>query len=186
MREAEILEQMTYSCFTNYSELSLKKGTKNEILGGLLLRQWRRQKRHITSSVVFSQISWRLFELVKCRQTLLELISSELYPSSVREKKCNVIHIISVRPPENVKISIFTSYSSTVSRECTKKRDARAKLLVCKSNLLHFWRSRGRCCCDMLTSLLSKLFITQCTTKSSFDSCRIYMKEESLPHLSQQ
>lgn len=26
MRETEILEQMTYSCFTNNSELSLKKG----------------------------------------------------------------------------------------------------------------------------------------------------------------
>lgn len=39
MRETEILEQMTYSCFTNNSELSLKKGTKNEILGKLLLRQ---------------------------------------------------------------------------------------------------------------------------------------------------
>ena len=101
-------------------------------------------------------------------------------------KKCNVIRIISVRPPENVKISIFMLYSSTVSGESTKKRDARAKLLVCKSNLLHFWRSRSRCYCDMLNSLLSKLFITQCASKSSFDNCRIYMKEESLPHLSQQ
>ena len=35
-------------------------------------------------------------------------------------------------------------------------------------------------------SLLRKLFITQCASKSSFDNCRIYMKEESLPYLSQQ
>ena len=34
MREAENLEQMSYSCFTNYSELSLKKGEKMRYQGG--------------------------------------------------------------------------------------------------------------------------------------------------------
>lgn len=33
MRESEILEQMSYSCFTNYSELSLKRGQRMRYLG---------------------------------------------------------------------------------------------------------------------------------------------------------
>ena len=50
-----------------------------------------------------------------------------------------------LRPSQNVKLGIITPYSCSDGKEMykLKKRDARAKLLFCRSNLLFFWRSRN-------------------------------------------
>ena len=47
---------------------------------------------------------------------------------------------------ENEKLGIFMSWRREVTtKKCTKKRDARAKLLFCLINLFLFTRSRRSC-----------------------------------------
>ena len=47
---------------------------------------------------------------------------------------------------ENEKLAIFMSWRREVTtKKCTKKRDARAKLLFCLINLFLFTRSRRSC-----------------------------------------
>ena len=48
----------------------------------------------------------------------------------VHEKKKKGI-ILCSRPPQNVKLGIFTSQSSSDGKERYKKREARAELLFC-------------------------------------------------------
>ena len=51
----------------------------------------------------------------------------------VQEKKKKYAVLCS-RPPQNVKLGFFTSYSRAVTgKKCTKKRDARAELLFIES-----------------------------------------------------
>ena len=55
---------------------------------------------------------------------------------------------------ENEKLGIFMSWRREVTtKKCTKKRDARAKLLFCLINLFLFTRSR----CSSLSSLMRRL-----------------------------
>ena len=46
-------------------------------------------------------------------------------------------HCFSLRPSQNVKLGMFTGYVvQLTAKKCTKKRDARAKLLFCLVKLL--------------------------------------------------
>ena len=57
----------------------------------------------------------------------------------VQQKEKKVVVLCS-RPPQNVKSGVFTSYYSlpVTAKKCTKKRDARAKLLFCQSKPIAF------------------------------------------------
>ena len=52
--------------------------------------------------------------------------------------------IACLRPSQNVKLGIFTGSVQLTAKKCTKKRDARAKLLFCLVQLLFIWLSRRR------------------------------------------
>ena len=116
-------------------------------------RNERQRKRHQKSEFALFQTSLPLFQLfyfVKCWRFFQELKSKGLYLSS--QKKKNHPVVLCLRPPQNVKLGSFTCSSCTVTaKKCTKKRDARAKLLF--ASLLPFCRSRCRRRC--LSSLLS-------------------------------
>ena len=64
----------------------------------------------------------------------------------VQEKKSKVVVLCS-RPLQNVKLDRLSRRSRTTkAKKCTKKRDARAKLLFCQSKTkLLFCPSRCRC-----------------------------------------
>ena len=117
-------------------------------------RRWQR-KRHFTREYALLQTLSSLFHLVqfvKCSQIFLELIMKDCI--EIEEKNKNVSRLCS-RPPQNVKLGTFTWYSRVVTaKKCTRKRDARAKLLFCRSNLLLFCRSRCRPGCRCLSFLL--------------------------------
>ena len=74
----------------------------------------------------------------------------------VQEKKKKVVVLCS-RPPQNVKIGIFTSQlCSDGKKKCTKRHDAHSKLLFSQSKpLLLFCRSCWHHRCHCLNSLLS-------------------------------
>ena len=64
----------------------------------------------------------------KCRRTLLELNSYEPYPSSKRERKFYVLH--------KTWNQVFSRRSREITAaKCTRKCNARAKLLFCLSRL---------------------------------------------------
>ena len=71
-----------------------------------------KKKSRLKSELAYCQSSslfrFQLTFFVKCRRTLLELNSQLLYPSSEREKK---IVVARLRPPQMVKLSIFTTKS---------------------------------------------------------------------------
>ena len=70
-----------------------------------------------------------------------------------KESRCSLFTSTTHR-----EISHFSCCSRAVTaKKCTKKRDARAKLLFCLSNLLIFGHSRCCCCCRCLSFLLSKI-----------------------------
>ena len=99
------------------------------------LRQQRRRRpriRHLKSEVSLLQTLSRLFHLVhfvKCWQYFLELNFKRLHQNSGKETESRCL--------------VFTSSVSRRSRaltakKCTKKRDARAKLLFCQSKAIAF------------------------------------------------
>ena len=96
-------------------------------------RGWQR-KRHFTREYALLQTLSSLFHLVqfvKCLQIFLELIMKDCI--EIEEKNEKVSRLCS-RPPQNVKLGTFTWYSRVVTaKKCTRKRDARAKLLFCRS-----------------------------------------------------
>ena len=101
----------------------------------------------IKSEFALLQTLSRLFQLVqfvKCWQIFLDLNSKRLYQSSGKEKESRCLVFTS-----STKRETFSrcSCAATDGRERgAKKRDARAKLLFCQSNLnlLFFCRSRYR------------------------------------------
>ena len=68
----------------------------------------------------------------KCRRTLLELNSYEPYPSSKRERKFYVLH--------TTWNQVFSRRSREITAaKCTRKCNARAKLLFCLSRPFFSW-----------------------------------------------
>ena len=68
----------------------------------------------------------------KCRRTLLELNSYEPYPSSKRERKFYVLH--------KTWNQVFSRRSREITAaKCTRKCNARAKLLFCLSRPFFSW-----------------------------------------------
>ena len=98
------------------------------------LKQKRRrglQKRHLKSEFAPLQTLSRLFHLVyfvKCWQMFLELNSKGLYQSSGKEKK---VVVFCSRPRQNMNSGTSRCSRATTAKKCTKKRDARAKLVFC-------------------------------------------------------
>ena len=89
----------------------------------------RLRKRHLKSEFALPQTWSHLFHLVKfvkCWQSFLELNSKGRHQSSGKEKK---VVVFCSRPWQNVK----RCSRATTAEKCTKKRDARAKLLFCFS-----------------------------------------------------
>ena len=100
----------------------------------------RQRERRLKSEFVFFCSLSQLFlptYFVKCRRTLLELNSLGPYPSTEREIKFRRSLLTS-----SIKLEIRHCYVVVVqkrAKKCTKKRDARAKLLFCFWNLLFFF-----------------------------------------------
>ena len=57
----------------------------------------------------------------------MEFNSKRLFQSSGEEKESR----LRSRPRQNVKLGTYTRCSRATAKKCTKKRDARAKLLSC-------------------------------------------------------
>ena len=92
------------------------------------------------NSYFFQSRSW-LFQLayfVKCKWTLLELNFCHLYPSSRREWILSLLFYV-LRKTWNQAFSLVVV--QLTAKKCTKKRDARAKLLFCLVKLLLIWLS---------------------------------------------
>ena len=92
-------------------------------------RRRRLRKRHLKSEFTLPQTWSHLFHLVKfvkCWQSFLELNSKGRHQSSGKEKK---VVVFCSCPWQNVK----RCSRATTAEKCTKKRDARAKLLFCFS-----------------------------------------------------
>ena len=85
------------------------------------------------SDFAFFEILARLPQLAssvcKCRRTPLDLNSEQKYPSLKRERE--------IRRHFIVKLGNSRRDCSVTAKKCTKRRDARAKLLFCRL----FWRS---------------------------------------------
>ena len=124
---------------------------------------WWLGKRCLKSEFAFFQsLSW-LFQLtyfVKCKRTLLELNSYQPHPSSERKRKFCHCLFTSTSKREIRYFHVVVVLTVTV-KKCTKKRDARAKLLFCLVKLLLFWRSRCRHRRGILKSVLFTTVIGQ-------------------------
>ena len=95
-----------------------------------LLKQQRQRLRklHLKSEFA-SNLNRRLFHLIQ----FVKFWSCVLkHCIKVQEKKNKAVALCS-RPPQNVKLLIFTSKSCRDGKKCTKKRDGLAKLLFCQS-----------------------------------------------------
>ena len=77
------------------------------------------------------------------------------------------------RPPQIVKLSIFTSQACSDGKEMYKKRGARAKLFFANLNLLLF--CRARCCCRR-RSLNSKVSSSLTCNKAALAYHRSFFK----------
>ena len=91
----------------------------------------QRERRLKSEFAFFCSLSQLLLPtyFVKCRRTLLELNSLGPYPSTEREIKFRRSLLTS-----SIKLEIRHCYVVVVqkrAKKCTKKRDARAKLLFC-------------------------------------------------------
>ena len=111
-----------------------------------LLKQQRRRLRklHLKSEFA-SNLNRRLFHLIQ----FVKFWSCVLkHCIKVQEKKNKAVALCS-RPPQNVKLLIFTSKSCRDDKRSTKKRDGRAKLLFFQSKHIVFCysccRRRRRC-----------------------------------------
>ena len=104
-------------------------------------RRRQLRKRYLKSEFALPQTLSRLFQLVqfvKCWQMFLEQNSEDCF--KVQEKKKKVVVLCS-RPRQNVKSGTFSlCCRATTAKKyvCTKKRDARAKLLFCQLNSINF------------------------------------------------
>ena len=74
-------------------------------------------------------------------------------PNSQRDGKVHRLAVPVLKSTQNLFIS-RRSCAGT-AKKCTKKRDARAELLLCSSNLLLFWRSPCRRRCSFVRCLIS-------------------------------
>ena len=123
-------------------EIFLQKEKQTAVAGGSWLalnrelkkhRRRRLRKRLLKSEVALLQTLLRLFhrvKFVKCWHFFLELNSKRMYRSTgkERESRCLVFTF-----------STFPRRSRAVTaKKCTKKRDARAKLLFCQSKSIAF------------------------------------------------
>ena len=92
--------------------------------------QWRQRKRHLKSEFAFFQSLSQLLlstYFVKCRRILLELNSEGRFPSSEREikfRRCLFTYSIR-REIRHFHVVVVQKRA----KKCTKKCDARAKLL---------------------------------------------------------
>ena len=99
----------------------------------------RQGKRRLKSESAFFQSLSQLFlptYFVKCGRTLLEVNCQRPYPSAERETK---FHRCLLTFPIKREIRHFhVVVVQKRVKKCTKKRDARVKLLFCLLNLLFF------------------------------------------------
>ena len=118
-------------------------------------RLWWLQKRHLESEFAplqtLSRLSHRV-QFVKCWWTFLELNSKGLYRRSRKEKESRCLVFTSCqREIRHLHVIVMQKRQ----RNLQKKRDARANLLFCLSNLLLFCRCRCRLHRRCLSSLKS-------------------------------
>ena len=99
-------------------------------------RRRRLQKRHLKSDGTLLQtLLFHLVQFVKCWQIFQELNPKGLYRSLGEEKRnrCPVC----LHSPQNMK-EVSRRSRATTAKKCTKKRNARVKLLFCFSNPIAF------------------------------------------------
>ena len=134
----------------------------------------RQRERRLKSEFAFFCSLSQLFlptYFVKCRRTLLELNSLGPYPSTEREIKFRRSLLTS-----SIKLEIRHCYVVVVqkrAKKCTKKREARAKLLFCFWNLLLFLRSRCRLRRWILKSLITNTFWHSFFLTHSSRNCKL-------------
>ena len=100
-----------------------------------------------------SSLLLQLYKFVKCSRFLQELNSKGLYLSSLNEKKKENRCLVFTSPLKLEIRKFHVVVARWRQRNVRKRRDARAKLLFCLSNLLLFCRSS--CLRRCLSSLLS-------------------------------
>ena len=106
------------------------------------------------NSYFFQSLSW-LFQLayfVKCKWTLLELNFYQPYPSSRREWILSLLVYVLHKTWNQAFSRVVVQLTA---KKCTKKRDARAKLLFCLVKLILIWLSRRRRILNFLLSIWS-------------------------------
>ena len=106
------------------------------------------------NSYFFQSLSW-LFQLayfVKCKWTLLELNFYQPYPSSRREWILSLFVYVLHKTWNQVFSRVVVQLTA---KKCTRKRDARAKLLFCLVKLILIWLSRRRRILNFLLSIWS-------------------------------
>ena len=119
----------------------------------------------------------------------LELNSERLYRSLEKEEesRCLVftssnlvprshsvlpweIWVRDARPPQNVKLGLSRRGRAVTAKKCTKKRDARAKLLFCRSKPIAF----------LLFSLTSPLSLSSLSTRTAKKNNRFRSAKQKL------
>ena len=105
-------------------------------------RRRRLRKGHLKNESTLLQTLSRLFHLVrfvKCWRLFLELNSKGLYGSSGKEKESRCLVFTSSTKRENRQFHVVVA-----QRRQRNVHDARAKLLLCRSNPIVFCRSHCR------------------------------------------
>ena len=88
------------------------------------MKQERARERALLTAIVFNQNPLSLRERQNLKISQLAKIGGD------EEKKKRVV-VLCCRPRQNVKLGTLSCSPATTTKKCTKKRDARAKLLFC-------------------------------------------------------
>ena len=124
------------------------------------LKKWIRTVSNFVDFIPFQLICQILATLFQ----LLNLKGQDLGLQKGKENFC-CVHLLYKVGAWNYEVSCRRR--ATTARKCTKKREARAKLLFCQFKPIAFCRSR---CCrhrQCLSSLLSKHFATMVTWRDT-------------------
>ena len=152
------LVQIWWNFTTQYDlTLTLTQIAKVKSLRHVAMVAQQTDKPHLKSEFALFKTSSILLsfnQFIKCWLHFLGLNPRGLYLSLEKEKKLFCVHLLYKAGAWNWEVSGRSR--ATTAKECTKKGDARAKLLFCYLNLLLFDSSRCRhrrlCltsyCCD--------------------------------------
>ena len=141
--ELEEIKESIRKLQENYKEV---KSVKNLNRDFKIQQRGQQQERRLKSECWFLQSLQRLFlrtYFVKCRRTLQKLNFKGPQPIKLKQRnKISSLLVYVLHKPQNLAFSCRRH--AKTGKKCTKKRDARAKLLFCSLNQLFILHSR--CC----------------------------------------